>query len=357
MISDTPNRSLAIPDAAHIPIPTGWLEQVFAPAVAEADWEMLDDAEGRIKAIAAYLEAHDADAVELEKAMRVVEARRGVLADVDVEPGDRTDLNTHVKVPAHESPMTVSRWRKLARNWDWLWPKVLEASNRPSVTQARCLKYIDERIGDVNEDEELPSDHHESGVYLLFGDFRERLKDLPDHSVDLILTDPPYPNEFQPLWSDLSHLAKWKLKPTGYLLAMSGKIHLDEVMNRLGEHLNYGWVFNWQMEGAASRILGRNIRQTWKPVLAYTVDTWPKRDPLPDTVPTAGAEKGLSGWQQQVAPAQWLIERLTPDRGLILDPFMGVGSFGVAAIQSGRRFMGVELDPDRYEDAKHRVHH
>ena len=330
--------ALAIPDAVHTPIPTGWLEQVLAPAVAEASWEMLDDAEGRIKAVASYLDAHGADATELEKAMRVVEARRGELHGATRGSG------------------TEIRWRRIWLNWDWLWPKILAAKNRNAVTQAKCLKYIAERIGNIDEDEELPADDHEGDVHLLFGDFRERLKGLPDKSVDLILTDPPYPNEFLPLWSDLAHMAKWKLKPTGYLLAMSGKIHLDEVMTRLGEHLNYGWVFNWQMEGAASRILGRNIRQTWKPILAYTVDTWPKRDPFPDTIPTGSQEKGLFGWQQQVAPAQWLIERLTPERGLVLDPYLGVGSFGVAAIQSGRRFMGVELDPDRYEDAKHRLH-
>ena len=66
MISDTPNRSLAIPDAVNTPIPTGWLEQVFAPAVAEVGWDVLDDAEGRIKAIAAYLDAHDADVVGVD---------------------------------------------------------------------------------------------------------------------------------------------------------------------------------------------------------------------------------------------------------------------------------------------------
>jgi DNA methylase len=349
--------TLAIPDAVHTPIPTGWLEQVLAPAVAESSWEELDDAEGRIKAVAAYLDAHGTDALELEKAMRVVESRRGVIAGVDVLPGERTDLNTRVKVPDSESPMSISRYRKLARNWDWLWPeRVLPATNRGNVTQARCLKYIDERIGEVDEDEELPFDWHQGDAHLLFGDYRERLKALPDKSVDLILTDPPYPKDSLPLWSDLAHMAKWKLKPTGYLLAMSGKIHLDEVMIRLGEHLNYGWMFNWQMEGAATRILGRNIRQTWKPVLAYTVDTWSKRDSMPDTIPTGAQEKGLSGWQQQVAPAQWMIERFTPENGLVLDPYLGVGSFGVAAIKSGRRFMGVELDPDRYEDAKQRLH-
>jgi 16S rRNA G966 N2-methylase RsmD len=69
------------------------------------------------------------------------------------------------------------------------------------------------------------------------GDFRTTLSDLVPGSVDVVLTDPPYPAEFLPLWSDLGeHAAKW-LKPGGVLAAMSGQIHLPEVMRRLCEHL------------------------------------------------------------------------------------------------------------------------
>jgi hypothetical protein len=43
------------------------------------------------------------------------------------------------------------------------------------------------------------------------GDFRTTLSDLVPGSVDVVLTDPPYPAEFLPLWSDLGeHAAKWE---------------------------------------------------------------------------------------------------------------------------------------------------
>lgn len=52
-----------------------------------------------------------------------------------------------------------------------------------------------------------------------------------------------------------------------------------------------------------------------------------------------------------------LLERLIKKvpEGVLLDPFMGSGSTGVAAIKSGRRFIGIEIDPRYFEIAKRRI--
>ena len=52
--------------------------------------------------------------------------------------------------------------------------------------------------------------------------------------------------------------------------------------------------------------------------------------------------------------ADWLIG-LTRPEGLVLDPFMGSGAFGVAAIKTGRRFIGVDNDPRSFELAISRI--
>lgn len=49
-----------------------------------------------------------------------------------------------------------------------------------------------------------------------------------------------------------------------------------------------------------------------------------------------------------------LCEWVKPD-GLILDPFMGSGSTGVAAVMTGRKFIGVEIDPGHFEVARARI--
>lgn len=58
-----------------------------------------------------------------------------------------------------------------------------------------------------------------ANVDLRLGDFREILSNVPDASVDLILTDPPYPKEYLHLWSALSELAARVLKPGALLIA------------------------------------------------------------------------------------------------------------------------------------------
>jgi site-specific DNA-methyltransferase (adenine-specific) len=53
----------------------------------------------------------------------------------------------------------------------------------------------------------------------------------------------------------------------------------------------------------------------------------------------------------------YLCRLVTPPNGVVLDPFMGSGSTGCAAIKEGFRFVGMEMDPDYFEIAKNRIEH
>lgn len=46
---------------------------------------------------------------------------------------------------------------------------------------------------------------------------------------------------------------------------------------------------------------------------------------------------------------------ISPDGGTVMDMFMGSGSAGVACINTGRKFIGMELDPGYFEAAKRRI--
>jgi DNA modification methylase len=59
--------------------------------------------------------------------------------------------------------------------------------------------------------------------------------------------------------------------------------------------------------------------------------------------------------QKPVPVLQRLSKMLTADRGLVLDPFMGSGTTGVACVQTGRRFIGIEIDEEYFEIAKQRI--
>jgi len=58
-----------------------------------------------------------------------------------------------------------------------------------------------------------------------------------------------------------------------------------------------------------------------------------------------------------IALMEWLVRLVTPPGGLVLDPFCGSGSTGVACARLGVRFLGLELDPDYAAIARRRIEH
>jgi site-specific DNA-methyltransferase (adenine-specific) len=66
-------------------------------------------------------------------------------------------------------------------------------------------------------------------------------------------------------------------------------------------------------------------------------------------------EAGAVAGQKPVALLEYLIRTYTRRGELVLDNAMGTGSTGVAAVNTGRRFIGMELDPDRFRLAAARI--
>lgn len=52
---------------------------------------------------------------------------------------------------------------------------------------------------------------------------------------------------------------------------------------------------------------------------------------------------------------RWLCRLVTPPGGIVLDPFCGSGSTGIAALREGFSFVGIEQDPDYVTLARHRI--
>ena len=59
--------------------------------------------------------------------------------------------------------------------------------------------------------------------------------------------------------------------------------------------------------------------------------------------------------QKPVSLMAWLIEQYTQPGDLVLDPFMGSGTTGVACVRTGRRFIGIEIDPGYFAIAQRRI--
>jgi SAM-dependent methyltransferase len=191
----------------------------------------------------------------------------------------------------------------------------------------------------------LPED-----VRIVCGDFREVCASLPENSVDLVLTDPPYDRDSVPLWDDLGRVAARVLRPGGYLISYCGQVALPDALAALGRHLAYYWVLvNLHATGESVRLWSRRFWVNWKPLLVFCSgdNPWPHRW-MSDVVrvPAAHAReaKRLHDWGQPVEEARLLIEAFCPEGGLVLDPMCGGGTVPLAAALCGRRAVGVEID-------------
>ena len=190
------------------------------------------------------------------------------------------------------------------------------------------------------------------GIRLEHLDFRKA--NIEPGTVDAIITDPPYPAEYLPLWSDLSELAALWLKPDGVLISYTGQYHLPEVMRRLGEHLRYRWCGSIVMPGAGFRAHAAAIKNQSKPLLFFEKHG-AKREWLADTYTSEGVEKDGHEWQQSLAVVEQIMAESTNPGDLVVDPFLGAGTTAAAAKNLGRRFIGFDVDPLAVQTATERV--
>lgn len=178
------------------------------------------------------------------------------------------------------------------------------------------------------------------------GDFRKVLSDI--EAVSLILTDPPYPKEALPLWRDLGKWAANALADDGILVAYSGQMYLPDVLNLLGENLEYWWCGAVVHKGTGNLTpLGFPVRKVingWKPVVMfYKKGGCGFQRTFRDLVAGVGPQKDDHNWQQPVEEAKLLVEAFTLPGELVVDPFAGSGGFCKAAHECGRIAVGAEI--------------
>lgn len=158
--------------------------------------------------------------------------------------------------------------------------------------------------------------------------------------VDAIITDPPYPSEFLPVFDELSALAERLLKPTGLLVAMVGQTHLPEYLGRLGAHLTYRWCGAYLTDGPATRIHGRKVGTKWKPLLIFGGTEFITQD----VFQSRGGDKNHHHWGQSESGMADIVSRLTKPGELVVDPFLGGGTTAIVCRDLGRRFVGCDID-------------
>jgi len=231
---------------------------------------------------------------------------------------------------------------------------------------------------------------------LMLGDCLERMKEIPDGSVDLILTDPPYGTTackwdtvipLDKMWEQLNRV----IKPNGAIVLFGNEPFSSALrMSNIKK-----WRYDWIWEKNKPTNFGNANKMPLKSyeIISVFYNSLPVYNPqglvdIPEKTvkrnkneePEAYGKTGLIGefkrnktnfprqnlkfgmegkivhpTQKPVALMEYLIRTYTQEGETVLDFTMGSGTTGVACKNTGRKFIGIEKDAGYFEIAKQRL--
>ena len=195
-------------------------------------------------------------------------------------------------------------------------------------------------------------------IQLIHGDFIEQCETyVPEGSLDLILTDPPYGRDFQDEWEPLLSLSHLLLKPGGFFVSMCGHVDLPEIFRSADRNkMEFFWLMALLHKGARKTVHARSVRAAMKPIVVFY------RPPLTqpsqyftDVIEGTGRDKSLHVWQQGMEEFRVLLQIFSEPGDLVMDPFFGTGSVPLACFEEARQFIGFEINKERVEVARGRL--
>lgn len=233
-------------------------------------------------------------------------------------------------------------------------------------------------------------------INLMQGDCLELMKTIPDGSVDMVLTDPPYGTTackwdsvipFEPMWAELKRI----IKPNGAIVMTASQPFTTMLISSNMKMFRYCWV--WEKTMASNFALAKKQpfkkhedicvfyqkQPTYNPQMeqgkpyldkerprsmGVTGDALPSKKAITNTgtrYPSSvqrfsnGNNRNFHPTQKPVALLEYLIKTYTQENETVLDFTMGSGSTGVAAKNLNRRFIGIELDENYFNIAKERI--
>jgi len=247
-------------------------------------------------------------------------------------------------------------------------------------------------------------------IDLRCGDCLEVMRDLPDNSIDAVITDPPYGTTackwdavipFEPMWEQLKRITK----PNGAIVLTASQPFTSALVMSNPKMFKYEWI--WQKSKGTNFTHAKNMpikfhesvlvfsvapighstqlgdrRMEYNPQGLVKVDKkWsrPKKyesehglvreshkldrviefENYPTSIIKFGnsdnRERGKHPTQKPVALMEYLIKTYTNKGETVLDFTMGSGTTGVACVNTGRKFIGIEREPKYMDIAQARI--
>ena len=228
-------------------------------------------------------------------------------------------------------------------------------------------------------------------INLMNGDCLDLMKTIPDGSIDLILTDPPYGTtackwdsviDFDLMWLQLKRI----IKPNGAIILFGSEPFSSAL--RMSNIKQYKYDMYWRKSKPTNHINAKRMPMRFIETISVFYDKQPtfnleeKETPIFTTSTTNNTVfgKSINGYtrkvthdskfdvleykgdvnklhptQKPVAVLEYLIKTYTQEGETVLDFTMGSGSTGVAAKNTNRKFIGIELDETYFNIAQERM--
>ncbi len=233
-------------------------------------------------------------------------------------------------------------------------------------------------------------------IQLYNGDCLELMKNIPDGSVDLVLTDPPYGTTackwdsvipFEPMWEQLNRI----IKPNGAICLFGSEPFSSALRMSNIKNFRYDWIWEKSYSTGFMNANKMPLKNTetisvfYKMLPVYNpqgvVKINKKCNRKRDKETTIYSNMGLKNGeyvqrytnyptsiikthkkektehptQKPIALLEYLIKTYTNEGETVLDFTMGSGSTGVACINTNRNFIGIELDKGYFDIAEKRI--
>ena len=226
----------------------------------------------------------------------------------------------------------------------------------------------------------------------MHGDCLEKMKEIPDGSVDMVLADPPYGTTackwdsiipLERMWEQLNRV----IKPNGAIVMTASQPFTSALVMSQPKIFKYEWV--WQKEAGTGLLNAKRqpLRDnesvlvfykkqcTYNPQFTYSkpytalkggetdcygdsgiVTTVSDGRRYPRTVQRFNRDRNkLHPTQKPVALMEYLIKTYTNEGETVLDFCLGSGTTGVAAKNLNRKFIGIELEEKYFKIAQERI--
>ena len=228
----------------------------------------------------------------------------------------------------------------------------------------------------------------DKGNYKLYNvDSIELMKKMESESIDLIVTDPPYKTTKRGGTGNSGGMCKKKefsdgkggfkhndvpikvfvpelyrvLKEGSHCYIMTNHVNLQEMLNTCTESgFHFIKCLIWDK---GNKIMGQCYMSQFEYILFLRkgkhkkINNCGNSDILSILNKKTKDENGknLHDTEKPVNLMKILVENSSNENDLVLDPFMGIGSTGVACLNTNRRFIGIELDEKYFNIAKERL--